>query len=388
MAQSAGVEVVTLEGFDGLAEEWDALARRTGATPFSRPGWIRAWWSAFGSGELRLFTHRRDGELTAVLPLSRGRGGRLRGCSNVHTPVFDVAAPADDLRALLVAALRESGAGLVLDQLDSAGELATAARQLADEGACGLLRLDSRESSRVEATLSWEEYEQGLRSKRRSNTRRGMRRLGELGEVSFEVLDGGEARRLLSYAGPGRINSATGGGALEAFDDFLRLEASDWKVQRGTAVRQSPQTESFYKDLIAWAAEAGVLRLVFIRLDERPIAVQLTIESGTARYVLKIGFDGEFSRSAPGVIHYLEEIRTALEAGRALEMGTGEEPFKQELRTGTWTMESLGLFPRTLRGALSRQVAAGRMRVYGRARESKALQRGRDAVAGWRARGS
>ena len=37
-----------------LAEEWDGLADRVGAAPWTRPGWVAAWWRAFGSGRLQI----------------------------------------------------------------------------------------------------------------------------------------------------------------------------------------------------------------------------------------------------------------------------------------------------------------------------------------------
>src|SRR5919106_421068 len=126
-------QVATTASFEGLADEWDDLALRTGAPPFARPGWIRAWWPAFGKGELCILTSRRDGELSAVLPLGRHRGA-LRSCSNVHSPLFDgVCADNESLQELLATALRET---------------------------------------------------------RRQELRRRRRRLAEQGEINFEVLDG------------------------------------------------------------------------------------------------------------------------------------------------------------------------------------------------------
>jgi CelD/BcsL family acetyltransferase involved in cellulose biosynthesis len=355
------VEVVGIDGFEALSSEWEGLALRTAATPLSRPGWIGAWWSAFGRGELCLLTRRLNGELTGVLPLSR-RGARLRGCSNVHSAVFDGVALADaDLDAMLAAALRRAGAGLVLDQLDSEGRLAAAAARLAAGGGCRMLRLGSLVSSRVEATLSWEEFELGLKSSRRRDVRRQSKRLGQIGPVSFEETGGGEE--------------------LEArFQDFLRLEGSAWKLRAGTAIRQSPATSRFYEEVGAWAAAAGILRLSTMRVGDRPVSTMLTIDGAGRRFGLKTGYDDEFSSYSPGLIHHLEEIRSALQAGCDLELGTGDEPLKRELRNATWNVETLGLFPRSPRGALARGAAAGRMRARAWASESTLARRLLDAV--------
>jgi CelD/BcsL family acetyltransferase involved in cellulose biosynthesis len=45
------------------SERWDALADRAGAAPFLRPGWIAAWWRAFGRGRLEILTAGSGGRL-------------------------------------------------------------------------------------------------------------------------------------------------------------------------------------------------------------------------------------------------------------------------------------------------------------------------------------
>src|SRR5690348_16425909 len=69
-----------------LAEEWDSLADRVGAPPWARPGWVDAWWRAFGSGELDVLTvYSSDGRLAGVLPVARRRG-RVEAPVNWHSP--------------------------------------------------------------------------------------------------------------------------------------------------------------------------------------------------------------------------------------------------------------------------------------------------------------
>ena len=367
--EDSGVEVLGQDSFEALAPEWESLALRTGASPFSRPGWVRSWWSGFGRGELRVFTCRRDSELTGVLPMAR-QGARLRSCSNAHTPLFDgVATAEEDFAIMLRAALREGSRGIVLDRLEASGGLSTAARRMSEEGDCSLLGLDSLTSSRIEPTLSWEEFEQGLSKSRRRNARRRLKKLAEMEALDFDAIVDSDAIGL-------------------SFEDFLRLEGSAWKVGRGTAIRQSLETRGFYEKMIRWAAEAGILWLHFFCVGDRRVAVHLAIEDGDRRWGLKVGFDAEFSPFAPGLIIQLEEIRSLLKAGRAFELGTGEEPLKRELRNGSWAMESVGLFPRSPRGIIFHAATAARMGAYRQARESSLLQRGRDAVRRRRADGS
>src|SRR5262249_41813831 len=42
-----------------LAREWEELADRVQAVPWVRPGWVAAWWRAFGKGALEVLAVRR-----------------------------------------------------------------------------------------------------------------------------------------------------------------------------------------------------------------------------------------------------------------------------------------------------------------------------------------
>src|SRR5439155_15365660 len=84
------------EADDPILAEWDELATRCGASVFLRPGWVAAWWRAFGRGRLELITTRRAGRLFGLLPLAH-RGGRWSSPTNWHTPLFGVLA--DDVAA-------------------------------------------------------------------------------------------------------------------------------------------------------------------------------------------------------------------------------------------------------------------------------------------------
>jgi CelD/BcsL family acetyltransferase involved in cellulose biosynthesis len=357
--QGDEAQVVISVSFEELADEWDELALRTGAPPFARPGWVRAWWSAFGKGEPCILTSRRDGELCAVLPLARHRGA-MRTCSNIHSPLFDgISADIESLQALLTAGLRESRQGLIMGDLEAEGRLIAASRQLANQSRCRLTVLEEKTFRYIDPAMSWEEYEQSLRKSRRQELRRRRRRLSEQGEIDFEIVDGTRD--------------------LEAcLEEFLRLESSGWKGDEGTAIRAMPKTQRFYEDVAAWAAENGLLRLSFMRVGDVYVAANLTIDDGVHRYPLKVGYDDQYSRYAPGLLHWLEEIERALDDGRTVELATGTEAFKEELQNAQRTIERVAVFPPSARGELARRTLEARQAAYRRARDSTLLRGARD----------
>ena len=56
---SAEIEIHTEIG--SIAPEWDELAGEADLPPFLRPGWLSAWWSAFGGGRLLILAVRHAG---------------------------------------------------------------------------------------------------------------------------------------------------------------------------------------------------------------------------------------------------------------------------------------------------------------------------------------
>ncbi|HEY8639473.1 MAG TPA: GNAT family N-acetyltransferase [Solirubrobacterales bacterium] len=353
-------DVVSVEKFEALADEWDDLALRTGAAPFVRPGWIEAWWATFGRGELQILALRHKGDLACVLPLRRRRG-LLRSCSNVHTPVFDaVSVGLEEVQVLLTAALDQSR-GVILEGLDSDGMLAGSARELDDQRRSRLVVLDQMLSPYVDLSVSWETFEKSLSGSRRRNVRRRRKRLAELGEVTIDVFDG--SADLEPY-----------------FEEFLRLEATGWKADLGTAVSSSVETTRFYHDVMAWAAEKKLLRLSFVRVGGRGVAVALLLDDGHRRHNLKVGFDDEYAPYYAGVLQNFEEIRRALEDGRTFEWGGAMNGVKEWLHNAEHSIEQLGLFPRSPRGTAAGWSIGLRQAVYRWARGSAPLRRARGSI--------
>lgn len=274
-----------------VAREWDALADRVAAPPFLRPGWTAAWWRAFGTGTLDIFMARRGGRLVGVLPLCRRRHA-LFSPTNWHTPGFGfLAEPGLSAGfAEQILAGRRGAHRISLAFVDPGTEDIGAWRgAAATHGFRFLTRTLARFAS-VEIHGDWDVFDRGLSRNLRGDVRRSFRRLQAVGDVRFEHLDG-----------------------LEHLDDRLsevfRVESSGWKGARGTAIASRPETERFYREVSAWAAARGALRVAVLRLDDRAIAFELGIEEHGVHYALKAGFDPTRRAFSPGklLIHRILE---------------------------------------------------------------------------------
>ena len=294
----------------GIAREWDELADRAGAVPFVRPGWIQAWWDAFGSGELRILTLRREGRLAAVLPV-RSRLGTLTSTANPETPEFCVLAEDDEAvhalaRWLVAGRPRYVSLAFVDATRRDLGACSAAARAARYR----VLTRTLTRSPYVTVTGDWQAFERGLQKKFVGDIRRRRRRLEEEGAVALTVSDGSE-----------RLD--------ELLEEGFRLEASGWKAERGTSIAARPDAVRFYRSVARWAADRGSLRLAFLRVGERAVAFQLALEEDRVYYYLKGGYDPAYRRFAPGKLITHALLEDAFSAGLAsYELLGDAEPWK------------------------------------------------------------
>jgi len=100
-------------------------------------------------------------------------------------------------------------------------------------------------------------------------------------------------------------------------EEAFQVEASGWKGHKGTALASDLLRQSFYRRYAAAACEKGILRLSLLRIGGRAAAMQFAVEWGKRFWLLKIGYDEEFSRCSPGTLLMLETLRYA--AGRGLQ---------------------------------------------------------------------
>jgi CelD/BcsL family acetyltransferase involved in cellulose biosynthesis len=117
-------------------------------------------------------------------------------------------------------------------------------------------------------------------------------------------------------AGDGlEIQTTAGDGIGAAFAQFLEVEASGWKAERGSAIAQVPSRRAFYELLVqggngVWRPEINLLRV-----NGRTAAAQLCVRAGRALSVLKIGYDESQRELTPGNLLLDHLLRMSCETG-------------------------------------------------------------------------
>jgi CelD/BcsL family acetyltransferase involved in cellulose biosynthesis len=87
-----------------------------------------------------------------------------------------------------------------------------------------------------------------------------------------------------------------------ALEEFLILEAAGWKGRRGTAMLCDPAAAAFARAAINGLAMQGDAGIEALRLDGRPVSMQIILRSGRAAFTWKTAFDEGFHDYSPGML--------------------------------------------------------------------------------------
>jgi CelD/BcsL family acetyltransferase involved in cellulose biosynthesis len=341
--QGEGRQPLRLEvhhAVEPVAEEWEELAGRVDAAPFLRPGWVGAWWRAFGSGRLEVVALRRAGRLAALIPL-HARFGRCWSVSNWHTPQFGMLAEVGSARRELAAALFERRpVELSLAFVDAAGPDLAVFRTAACDAGYRTLERTLQRSPYVTIEGTWDAHMRRLSRNRRSQVGRRRRRLEDQGRLVLEVTGGGE-----------RLD--------DLLEELFGVEASGWKGRNRSAIASRPETLRFYSEIAHWAACRDWLRIAVLRLDHRPLAVQYLLEVGDTQYAIKGGYDPAFERYSPGIVLLQALLERAFATGlRRFSLGGTDDPYKAVFATGHQDYQRFQAFSPSPAGRLDRLAFA------------------------------
>ena len=289
------IEVVTDEaGFLALEAAWRRLIAVSDLDhPFLTFEWVRSWWEAFGDGNgLHIIVARENETVVGIAPLMftkrRFYGLRLRCLefiANVHTPRFDflVARDPEHVRRAIwghIEAVKHLWDLLLLCQVPEDSQTIVDLARFAGE--CGLAfgTWKSADAPYVRIEGKWSDYQAALRPKHRTNLRRRMRRLSELGPVAMERV-------------------ACGGDLESALDDGFALEGAAWKQDNGTAICSDAAVRQFYREIARRFAANDWLEMHFLKLRDRRIAFQLAVSYGDKAFSLKPGYDPQLAAYSP-----------------------------------------------------------------------------------------
>jgi CelD/BcsL family acetyltransferase involved in cellulose biosynthesis len=109
-------------------------------------------------------------------------------------------------------------------------------------------------------------------------------------------------KMLAALSGVQFVSTSDRAGLDREFEGFLELEASGWKGDASVrgAIRLRPDLLAFYREIVATLGDSTRLEINALFAEGRRIASQLCFRSGATYTVLKITYDENYARVAPG----------------------------------------------------------------------------------------
>ncbi len=306
---------------DEVAPFWRALERDT-TSPIQQCLWSETCCATLPlDGEPQFVVAKTGSQTGAIAPLVRARGvlGRLEllGVKILREPTDLIFSDPEALKNL-AHTLVKLGSPLFLERIP-ADSPTVAAIQKAFRGH-GLVFLHSGiPYPRILLHEGWRTPESQLNSGRRSDLRRAVRNTEKIGPLSYEILS-----PTPSQLGP-------------ILEEALEVEAANWKGTEGSAIACDKLRGQFYRHYAAAASAAGILRLCFLRVAGKAVAMQFALECARGFWLVKIGYREEFARCSPGMLLIAETIRYAASKGLVSYEFLG----KADSWTRIWTRDEI-----------------------------------------------
>lgn len=316
METSSKHYTVTQETFESLQTYW-----RSPQYPLSWeclfvvPAWLKVWWQAFGTGLApQLCSIRHNDELIGIAPLLFQAGkARLIGSPDVCDYLDVIVAPEGGGAFFqhLIAYLRQQGIsrldlGIVRADSIIFSNLVPVAKSLD----CTVISEPEDVTMELDLPSTWDEFLKQLTGKERHEIRRKLRRLNEAGRVNFRVV---ESRAEVS----------------EGIDSFLAL----FKLNRSDKLDfMTDQRASFFRSLAAAMAEAGILKLFFLDLDDTPAAAVMCFDYNSTVYLYNNGYDHKYRSLSVGLLSKVLAIQDSIRRGKnKYDFLKGTEAYKHRL---------------------------------------------------------
>jgi len=308
--------IVTSESFDSLTSYWlDSRDSSIWDCIFVLPPWLQVWWHDFGSdAELYLGAFRKGGTIAGVAPLLlRGTEASFIGSADLCDYLDFVIVPGKEVDFFNILLDDLQGRGirrLNLSPLRPNSSVLTYLVGIARNRNYDVFRKVEDVSLELDLPPTWQGYLSTLTQKQRHEVNRKLRRLGEVGEVNYRVVEDSNS-------------------LLDSMDLFLRLFRES---REDKAIFLTSRIESFFRSLVKATARSGLLRFGILELNASPVAVVMYFDYNNSVFLYNNGYASEYSSLSVGLISKVLCLKDSVERGRGkFDFLKGAEEYKYRL---------------------------------------------------------
>ena len=195
------------------------------------------------------------------------------------------------------------------------------------------IKRHSHGSGILDIQSDWISYLASLSSQRRYDYRRAVKRTASFGDEHYSVVSP-------------NLNVLD-----QTLDIAFGIEDNSWKGKQGTSIRSRPRLRSFLQRYARYSAESGQLRIFLLHLGDRPAAMAICIESGSALWFIKIGYDDNFRTCSPGMLLMMHAVKYGFDQGLSrIEFLGSYEPWLSIWTRNIRTYSTLVHYPPNIHG--------------------------------------
>jgi CelD/BcsL family acetyltransferase involved in cellulose biosynthesis len=202
---------------------------------------------------------------------------------SLSTPPLDREFAAEAVASLLQRARRSGAHALILRDMSLDGAAMKSFASILRRDGLQPIVLQSHVRACLDASRDADELlQEALGAKKLKELRRQRNRLAEHGAISFDV-------------------ACEPSDVAAALETFLKLEASGWKGERGTALGQHAGDVAFIRRATEGLAETGQCEIVALHAGDTPVASAIVLRHQDRAFYFKLGVDERFAKFSPGV---------------------------------------------------------------------------------------
>jgi len=310
------IHTFNVESFDSLASHqlnpenslnWDCV--------FVLPTWLKAWWDQFGTGTKPYLLTARDGELImGVAPLLlKEDTASFMGSTDVCDCQDFITAPGKEkvfFQDLLDHLKHVEIRTLVLEHVRPESATMTHLLDIARNRGYEVHVQEDSASSELNLPSTWDDYLGLLATKQRHEINRRLRRLQEVGDVRYRVLQNEEA-----YP--------------EFETTFFKLFRESREDKR---TFMTSQMHGFFLAFSKAMSELGIFRLGILEVNAVPVAATTCFLLNNTTYLYNSGYHAEYSALSVGLMSKVLCIKWSIEIGHTrFDFLKGSERYKYHL---------------------------------------------------------
>lgn len=296
------IEIIdNFDKFVSLEPVWNKLLSYSDADNiFMTFEWLSCWWRSYGEGnKMMIYLVREDNEIVAIAPLMRTvtkfRGLPVRAITfitNDHsgrTGLILIKKKKEIVNLMLQRLFQDNKVDMFSsDYIVNNSYTDLFLTEAADENNFKYRKKQSILSPYVPIEGEWDAYFKNRSQKLRQNLRyinNTLKNRGTYEAVKYSVAD-----------------------VPKAMEEILAISKKTWKYKAKTAIAYSKKHTLFYNYLAEIASLRGWLAIWVLKIDNKPVAFAFTLVYKDKCYLLKTGFDEEYSKFSPS--SFLESIVT------------------------------------------------------------------------------